>query len=117
MRHLGWSSHPHPTAAVLITDTGRVDQRTELAAPLTDEHQAELRSPVEAVADKRSPASGRCLPPGQASSTGMRSALRHRLVDLVEHRTTGSSWGTNLAECSRFRRVLRSVLEALEGRS
>ncbi|MGG6495730.1 UNVERIFIED_CONTAM: heat-inducible transcriptional repressor HrcA, partial [Bacteroidetes bacterium 56_B9] len=54
VRHLEVVSlTPTRLLLVLITDTGRVDQRTvELAAPLTDEHLGELRGLLsEAVAD------------------------------------------------------------------
>ena len=124
VRHLEVVSlAPTRLLLVLITDTGRVDQRTvELAAPLTDEHLGELRTLLsEAVADKRlSDASAALTATAEAARPEYREAAERCvtvLVDtLVEHPDDRIVLGgtANLTRGADFDGSLRSVLEALE---
>src|SRR5690606_11761186 len=88
VRHLEVVSlTPTRLLLVLITDTGRVDQRTvELAAPLSDEHQAELRTLLsEAVADKRlADASDALSSIGERARPEFRDAAERCVTVLVE---------------------------------
>lgn len=125
VRHLEVVSlSPTRLLLVLITDTGRVDQRTvELESPLGDDHLGELRALLsEAVADKRLPDASEAL-----AATGERARPEYRdavercvtvLVDtLVEHPDDRIVLGgtANLTRSAAdFDGSLRSVLEALE---
>lgn len=125
VRHLEVVSlAPARILLVLITDTGRVDQRiVELGAPLTDEHLAELRTQLSgAVAGKRlGDASDALTAIPERARPGYRDAAERCvtvLVDtLVEHPDDRIVLGgtANLTRnTADFDGSLRSVLEALE---
>ena len=125
VRHLEVVSlSPTRLLLVLITDTGRVDQRTvELAAPLTDELLGELRTLLsEAVADKRLPDASEALTStGDRARPEIRDAVERCVAvlvgTLVEHPDDRIVLGgtANLTRSAAdFDGSLRSVLEALE---
>ncbi|MBB1016587.1 heat-inducible transcriptional repressor HrcA, partial [Dietzia schimae] len=125
VRHLEVVSlSPTRLLLVLITDTGRVDQRTvELAAPLTDELLGELRTLLsEAVADKRLPDASEALTStGDRARPEIRDAVERCVTvlvgTLVEHPDDRIVLGgtANLTRSAAdFDGSLRSVLEALE---
>lgn len=109
---------------VLITDTGRVDQRTvELASPLTDEHSAELRSLLsEAVADKRlgdasealAASLGRARPDYREAAERCVTVLVQTLVEHPDERIVLGGTANLTRSAADFDGSLLSVLEALE---
>lgn len=125
VRHLEVVSlTPTRLLLVLITDTGRVDQRTvELPNPLSEEHFADLRSLLsEAVADKRlADASETLAATGEQARPEYRDAVERCITvlldTLVEHPDDRIVLGgtANLTHSAAdFDGSLRSVLEALE---
>lgn len=125
VRHLEVVSlAPTRLLLVLITDTGRVDQRAvELASPLTDEHSAELRSLLsEAVANKRlSDASealaatpGRARPAYRDAAERCVTVLVETLVEHPDERIVLGGTANLTRSAADFDGSLLSVLEALE---
>src|SRR5699024_10726887 len=125
VRHLEVVSlAPTRLLLVLITDTGRVDQRTvELTGPLPEEHLSELRTLLSAaVADKRLPEASEALtalpesarPDIREAAERCVTVLVETLVEHPDDRIVLGGTANLTRSASDFDGSLRPVLEALE---
>ena len=125
VRHLEVVSlAPTRLLLVLITDTGRVDQRTvDLAEPLSDEHLGELRTLLsEAVADKPLSEASQALtstaelarPEFRGAADRCVTVLVETLVEQPDERIVLGGTANLTRSAADFDGSLRSVLEALE---
>jgi heat-inducible transcriptional repressor len=107
---------------VLITDTGRVEQRmAELPAPITDDGITQLRAVLNACLDGKRLADaatvigglpGRIPPEDRGNATAVFSVILETLVERHEEKVVVSG-ASNLTPAD-FSRGLHEVLEALE---
>ncbi|MFL0579284.1 heat-inducible transcriptional repressor HrcA [Dietzia sp. 179-F 9C3 NHS] len=125
VRHLEVVSlAPARLLLVLITDTGRVDQRiVELDEPLAEDHLHELRALLsETVADKRLPdasvaltsALERARPEYRTAAEQCVTVLLETLVEHPDDRIVLGGTANLTRSAADFDGSLRTVLEALE---